>query len=255
MYGRTPWNQDRDTLWFVEIWWTGWLLHKPVGLFTAAPTECNAALWFYGSVMGIMWNSASCCRAFVQVERPAMTCDDTLFCLLSPIESKNIVLLLPLMLSSSTASVLPLLSAGNQQVDAIHVTQLERDTVLVCLDRKYNFFSSASTEICTNSLSTVQMWVSVFCHILPTAFLLLFSPENLKIVNLQGRLKSNKKLASELSFDFCIGSVGKLFDRCWKFLTLKGNIKKTQKKLVVYPAKLLLLFTKEWTQTELHRSS
>lgn len=26
-------------------------------------------------------------------------------------------------------------SPGNQQVDAIHVTQLERDTVLVCLDR------------------------------------------------------------------------------------------------------------------------
>uniref|UniRef100_A0AAR2M4P0 Mitogen-activated protein kinase kinase kinase kinase n=1 Tax=Pygocentrus nattereri TaxID=42514 RepID=A0AAR2M4P0_PYGNA len=50
-------------------------------------------------------------------------------------------------------------------VDAIHVTQLERDTVLVCLDK------------------------------------------NLKIVNLQGKLKSNKKLASELSFDFCIGSV------------------------------------------------
>uniref|UniRef100_A0A8D3D4P3 Mitogen-activated protein kinase kinase kinase kinase n=1 Tax=Scophthalmus maximus TaxID=52904 RepID=A0A8D3D4P3_SCOMX len=52
-----------------------------------------------------------------------------------------------------------------QQVDVIHVTQLEKDTVLVCLD------------------------------------------QNLKIVNLQGRLKSNKKLASELSFDFCIGSV------------------------------------------------
>lgn len=33
--------------------------------------------------------------------------------------------------------------------------------------------------------------------------------ENLKIVNLQGKLKSNKKLSSELSFDFCIGSVGK----------------------------------------------
>lgn len=28
------------------------------------------------------------------------------------------------------------LAAGNQQVDAIHVTQLERDTVLVCLDRE-----------------------------------------------------------------------------------------------------------------------
>lgn len=46
-------------------------------------------------------------------------------------------------------------------------------------------------------------------------FLFYFSPtENLKIVNLQGRLKSNKKLASELSFDFCIGSVGKLSDSC-----------------------------------------
>lgn len=28
-------------------------------------------------------------------------------------------------------------SQDNQQVDAIHVTQLERDTVLVCLDREY----------------------------------------------------------------------------------------------------------------------
>ncbi|XP_077945866.1 mitogen-activated protein kinase kinase kinase kinase 5 isoform X5 [Gasterosteus aculeatus] len=62
-----------------------------------------------------------------------------------------------------------------QQVDAIHVTQLERDTVLVCLD------------------------------------------QNLKIVNLQGRLKSNKKLASELSFDFCIGSVVCLQDSVLAF--------------------------------------
>ncbi|KAL7877954.1 hypothetical protein SRHO_G00045970 [Serrasalmus rhombeus] len=65
-------------------------------------------------------------------------------------------------------------SAGNQ-VDAIHVTQLERDTVLVCLDK------------------------------------------NLKIVNLQGKLKSNKKLASELSFDFCIGSVVCLQDSVLAF--------------------------------------
>ncbi|XP_072222149.1 mitogen-activated protein kinase kinase kinase kinase 5 isoform X4 [Leuresthes tenuis] len=63
----------------------------------------------------------------------------------------------------------------NQQVDAIHVTQLERDTVLVCLDH------------------------------------------NLKIVNLQGRLKSNKKLASELSFDFCIESVVCLQDSVLAF--------------------------------------
>uniref|UniRef100_A0A3B1IQS3 Mitogen-activated protein kinase kinase kinase kinase n=1 Tax=Astyanax mexicanus TaxID=7994 RepID=A0A3B1IQS3_ASTMX len=65
-------------------------------------------------------------------------------------------------------------SAANQ-VDAIHVTQLERDTVLVCLDK------------------------------------------NLKIVNLQGKLKSNKKLASELSFDFCIGSVVCLQDSVLAF--------------------------------------
>ncbi|XP_061825037.1 mitogen-activated protein kinase kinase kinase kinase 5 isoform X2 [Nerophis lumbriciformis] len=63
----------------------------------------------------------------------------------------------------------------HQQVDAIHVTQLERDTVLVCLD------------------------------------------QNLKIVNLQGKLKSNKKLASELSFDFCIGSVVCLQDSVLAF--------------------------------------
>ncbi|CAK6974105.1 mitogen-activated protein kinase kinase kinase kinase 5 isoform X4 [Scomber scombrus] len=67
------------------------------------------------------------------------------------------------------------IGATNQQVDAIHVTQLERDTVLVCLD------------------------------------------QNLKIVNLQGRLKSNKKLASELSFDFCIGSVVCLQDSVLAF--------------------------------------
>uniref|UniRef100_A0A668AKE2 Mitogen-activated protein kinase kinase kinase kinase n=1 Tax=Myripristis murdjan TaxID=586833 RepID=A0A668AKE2_9TELE len=59
--------------------------------------------------------------------------------------------------------------------NAIHVTQLERDTVLVCLD------------------------------------------QNLKIVNLQGKLKSNKKLASELSFDFCIGSVVCLQDSVLAF--------------------------------------
>ncbi|KAL3049677.1 hypothetical protein OYC64_009017 [Pagothenia borchgrevinki] len=67
------------------------------------------------------------------------------------------------------------IGATHQQVDAIHVTQLERDTVLVCLD------------------------------------------QNLKIVNLQGRLKSNKKLASELSFDFCIGSVVCLQDSVLAF--------------------------------------
>uniref|UniRef100_A0A8D2Q2N8 non-specific serine/threonine protein kinase n=1 Tax=Zosterops lateralis melanops TaxID=1220523 RepID=A0A8D2Q2N8_ZOSLA len=61
------------------------------------------------------------------------------------------------------------------QLDAIHVTQLERDTVLVCLDKF------------------------------------------VKIVNLQGKLKSSKKLASELSFDFCIESVVCLQDSVLAF--------------------------------------
>ncbi|XP_028826478.1 mitogen-activated protein kinase kinase kinase kinase 5 isoform X3 [Denticeps clupeoides] len=67
------------------------------------------------------------------------------------------------------------IGSSGHQVDAIHVTQLERDTVLVCLDK------------------------------------------HLKIVNLQGKLKSNKKLASELSFDFCIGSVVCLQDSVLAF--------------------------------------
>uniref|UniRef100_A0A8B9BG57 Mitogen-activated protein kinase kinase kinase kinase 5 n=1 Tax=Anser brachyrhynchus TaxID=132585 RepID=A0A8B9BG57_9AVES len=61
------------------------------------------------------------------------------------------------------------------EIDAIHVTQLERDTVLVCLDKF------------------------------------------VKIVNLQGKLKSSKKLASELSFDFCIESVVCLQDSVLAF--------------------------------------
>ncbi|XP_041703280.1 mitogen-activated protein kinase kinase kinase kinase 5 isoform X2 [Coregonus clupeaformis] len=67
------------------------------------------------------------------------------------------------------------MGSTGQAVDAVHVTQLERDTVLVCLDK------------------------------------------NLKIVNLQGRLKSNKKLASELSFDFAVGSVVCLQDSVLAF--------------------------------------
>ncbi|KFO96963.1 Mitogen-activated protein kinase kinase kinase kinase 3, partial [Calypte anna] len=53
------------------------------------------------------------------------------------------------------------------ETSVVHVTQLERDTILVCLD----------------------------CCI--------------KIVNLQGRLKSSRKLSSELTFDFQIESIAK----------------------------------------------
>ncbi|XP_075452580.1 mitogen-activated protein kinase kinase kinase kinase 3 isoform X7 [Ascaphus truei] len=61
------------------------------------------------------------------------------------------------------------------QTNIIHVTQLERDTILVCLDR---------------------------C---------------IKIVNLQGRLKSSRKLSSELTFDFQIESIVCLQDSVLAF--------------------------------------
>uniref|UniRef100_A0A8C9WM03 Mitogen-activated protein kinase kinase kinase kinase n=1 Tax=Scleropages formosus TaxID=113540 RepID=A0A8C9WM03_SCLFO len=61
------------------------------------------------------------------------------------------------------------------QTCVIHITQLERDTILVCLDR---------------------------C---------------IKIVNLQGRLKSSKKLSSELTFNFQIESIVCLQDSVLAF--------------------------------------
>lgn len=82
-------------------------------------------------------------------------------------------------------------------MDAIHVTQLERDTVLVCLDREYLLSRCRQLHSCSLNLLQVSLFF-------------FFSAENLKIVNLQGRLKSNKKLASELSFDFSIECVGEL---------------------------------------------
>ncbi|KAM9315878.1 mitogen-activated protein kinase kinase kinase kinase 3 isoform 2-T2 [Gastrophryne carolinensis] len=65
--------------------------------------------------------------------------------------------------------------SDSPQADVVHVTQLERDTILVCLDR---------------------------C---------------IKIVNLQGRLKSSRKLASELTFDFQIESIVCLQDSVLAF--------------------------------------
>ncbi|XP_067845375.1 mitogen-activated protein kinase kinase kinase kinase 3 isoform X3 [Heptranchias perlo] len=61
------------------------------------------------------------------------------------------------------------------QANVIHVTQLERDTIIVCMDR---------------------------C---------------LKIVNLQGRLKSSRKLSSELTFTFQIESIVCLQDSVLAF--------------------------------------
>lgn len=65
--------------------------------------------------------------------------------------------------------------ADTPQTCVIHVTQLERDTILVCLDR---------------------------C---------------IKIVNLQGRLKSSRKLSAELTFNFQIESTVCLQDSVLAF--------------------------------------
>ncbi|XP_068088255.1 mitogen-activated protein kinase kinase kinase kinase 3 isoform X2 [Hyperolius riggenbachi] len=65
--------------------------------------------------------------------------------------------------------------SDSPQADVVHVTQLERDTILVCLDR---------------------------C---------------IKIVNLQGRLKSSRKLSAELTFDFQIESIVCLQDSVLAF--------------------------------------
>ncbi|XP_053553622.1 mitogen-activated protein kinase kinase kinase kinase 5 isoform X3 [Bombina bombina] len=76
---------------------------------------------------------------------------------------------------SSASSWFTEIGTEGHQLEAIHVTQLERDTVLVCLDHY------------------------------------------VKIVNLQGKLKSSRKLASELSFNFQIESVVCLQDSVLAF--------------------------------------
>lgn len=120
------------------------------------------------------------------------------------------------------------LLTGNQQVDAIHVTQLERDTVLVCLDRKclhtvHKLYQPALLLVAASlrHFFTFVIWFNSdwptrwgeYTHTYSTTIIIFLSPENVKIVNLLGRLKSNKKLASELSFDFCIEAVGKISER------------------------------------------
>ncbi|OCT68322.1 hypothetical protein XELAEV_18039621mg [Xenopus laevis] len=91
------------------------------------------------------------------------------------VESNQIVRFETLNLSSASSWFTNLDSGICQQLDAIHVTQLEKDTILFCLD---NY---------------------------------------VKIVNLQGKLKSSRKLASELSFEFSIESVVCLRDSVLAF--------------------------------------
>ncbi|POI30575.1 hypothetical protein CIB84_005674, partial [Bambusicola thoracicus] len=79
------------------------------------------------------------------------------------------------------------------ETSVVHVTQLERDTILVCLDCKFEY----QLNIC------IHIHVHAYCCI--------------KIVNLQGRLKSSRKLSSELTFDFQIESIVCLQDSVLAF--------------------------------------
>ncbi|XP_075469949.1 mitogen-activated protein kinase kinase kinase kinase 5 isoform X3 [Ascaphus truei] len=90
------------------------------------------------------------------------------------VEANQVVQFETINLSSASSWFTEIGSEGDQ-LEAIHVTQLERDTVLICLD------------------------------------------QFVKIVNLQGKLKSSRKLASELSFKFSIESVVCLQDSVLAF--------------------------------------
>uniref|UniRef100_A0A672ZV75 non-specific serine/threonine protein kinase n=1 Tax=Sphaeramia orbicularis TaxID=375764 RepID=A0A672ZV75_9TELE len=75
-------------------------------------------------------------------------------------------------------------------------------------------FETINLNSCSSCFFLPQ---TVIISALNSPIFFLHPSENLKIVNLQGRLKSNKKLASELSFDFCIGSVVCLQDSVLAF--------------------------------------
>ena len=69
-------------------------------------------------------------------------------------------------------------------MNIVSVTQLEKDTILVCYDSKLNVEGS-----------------SAFMNV-------IISLDLVKVVNLQGKLKSSKKQASEVHFDFSINCIG-----------------------------------------------
>ena len=86
-----------------------------------------------------------------------------------------------------SATVVPRHELMNVQA----VTQLEKDTILVCYD----------SECCFSCLLKSQK-----------SFRFLFA-DVVKVVNLQGKLKSSKRQASELHFDFTITAVGKILNQ------------------------------------------
>ena len=84
-----------------------------------------------------------------------------------------------------TQTVIP----RHELMNIVAVTQLEKDTILVAYD--------------SESLSRLP-WLD---------FTLLFT-DVVKVVNLQGKMKSSKRQQSELHFDFTISYIGEAWT-CW----------------------------------------
>ena len=96
------------------------------------------------------------------------------------------------------ATVIPRHELMNVQA----VVQLEKDTILVCYDSKFFQLFSSIIFLCMKLYNVLLMF--------PTECLFLFNADVVKVVNLQGKLKSSKRQASELHFDFSIHNIGKV---------------------------------------------
>lgn len=85
------------------------------------------------------------------------------------------------------------------QLNIVNVTQLDKETILVCHDSKLllSLLISHITSLITMTFN------SLFFIFLPIS-------DSVKLVNLDGQLKSNRKQPAELKFDFKIESIGKL---------------------------------------------
>ena len=77
----------------------------------------------------------------------------------------------------------------HELMNIVSVTQLEKDTILVCHD----------------NMVKVRVVYALLCFLLTYMYL--------QVVNLQGKLKSSKRQASELHFDFSISCIVCLTDR------------------------------------------
>ena len=90
--------------------------------------------------------------------------------------------------ADGTQTVVP----RHELMNIVSVTQLEKDTILVCYDNMVKV--------------RVVILYALLCFLLTTNMYL-------QVVNLQGKLKSSKRQASELHFDFSISCIVCLTDR------------------------------------------